>query len=60
MEGHNMNLHQISIILLLIVLTLISRLADAQGFVHATNIWHSGKLIWPELMKSEGERTKGT
>ena len=35
-----------------IVLTLISGLADAQGFVHAANIWQSGKLVLPEVMKS--------
>jgi hypothetical protein len=23
-----------------------------QGFVHSSNIWQSGKLIWPEVMKS--------
>jgi hypothetical protein len=40
------------IIFLLIVLTLISGVADAQGFVHAANIWQSGKLVLPEVMKS--------
>ena len=34
-----MSIYQISIAVLLIVLTLISGLADAQGFVHASNIW---------------------
>ena len=48
----NMSIHQISIAVLLIVLTLISGLADAQGFVHASNVWLNGKLIWPEVMKS--------
>jgi len=33
-----MNMNQIGIIVLLIVLTLVSGLADAQGFVHAANI----------------------
>ncbi len=47
-----MSIHQISIAVLLIVLTLISGLADAQGFVHASNIWLNGKLIWPEVIKS--------
>ena len=47
-----MNLHQISILFLLIVFTLISGLADAQGFVHASSIWSGGKLIWPEIVKS--------
>jgi hypothetical protein len=47
-----MNVNQVGIIVLLIVLTLISGGADAQGFVHAANIWQGGKLIWPEVMKS--------
>lgn len=44
--------NQIGIVILLIVLTLISGLADAQGFVHASNIWQGGKLIGPEVFKS--------
>ena len=47
-----MSVNQVGIIVLLIVLTLISGVADAQGFVHAANIWQGGKLIWPEVMKS--------
>jgi hypothetical protein len=47
-----MNIQQISRIVLLIALTLLSGFADAQGFVHASNIWLNGKLIWPEIMKS--------
>lgn len=47
-----MSVNQISIIVLLIVLTLISGLADAQGFIHAANIWQSGKIVWLELLKS--------
>src|SRR5260370_13168878 len=48
----NMSINQIGIVILLITLTLISGLADAQGFVHASNVWIHGKLIWPEVMKS--------
>ena len=47
-----MSINQMGIIFLLIVLTLISGVADAQGFVHAANIWQSGKLVLPEVMKS--------
>ena len=47
-----MSIHQISIGVLLIALTLISGLADTQGFVHASNVWLNGKLIWPEVIKS--------
>jgi uncharacterized membrane protein len=48
----NMSIQQIGIAVLILVITLISGLADAQGFVHAANIWQSGKLIWPEVLKS--------
>ena len=47
-----MSIHQMAIVVLLIALTLISGLADAQGFVHASNVWLNGKLLWPEVMKS--------
>ena len=47
-----MSIHQISIVVLLIALTLISGLADTQGFVHASNVLLNGKLIWPEVIKS--------
>ena len=47
-----MNIQQIGIAFLLLLITLASGLADAQGFVHAANIWQSGKLIWPEVLQS--------
>src|ERR1700720_2519197 len=52
LKGRNMSISQISIGVLLITITLISGLADAQGFIHASNIWLSGKLIWSEVFKS--------
>jgi len=48
----NMSIYQTSIVALLIALTLISGLADAQGFIHASNVWLNGKLIWAEVIKS--------
>jgi len=47
-----MSIYQTSIVALLIALTLISGLADAQGFIHASNVWLNGKLIWAEVIKS--------
>jgi hypothetical protein len=47
-----MGIQQFGIAVLILVITLISGLADAQGFVHAANIWQSGKLILPEVIKS--------
>ena len=37
---------------LIIGLTLLSGLADAQGFIHASTAWVNGKLIWEEGIKS--------
>jgi len=39
-------------ITLIIILTVLSGLGDAQGFIHASKIWMNGKLAWPELLKS--------
>ncbi len=47
-----MSIHQVGIVVVLIALTLLSGVADAQGFVHASNVWLNGKLVWPEVTKS--------
>lgn len=47
-----MSIHSIQIALLIIGITLLSGFADAQGFLHASKIWNSGKLVWNELGKS--------
>ena len=47
-----MNVHYFFIIFLIIVFTVISGLADAQGFLHAATAWNHGKIIWPEALKS--------
>lgn len=43
-----MNLSQLGIIGLIILLTLLSGIADAQGFVHASTTWVNGKIVWEE------------
>src|SRR5438477_6345724 len=52
LEKDTLPIQQIGIAVLILVITLIAGLADAQGFVHAANIWQSGKLILPEILKS--------
>ena len=47
-----MNFHQIILIILIVVLTLFSGVADAQGFIHASTAWVDGKVIWAEGLKS--------
>jgi hypothetical protein len=33
-------------------ITLAAGLADAQGFIHASNVWDGGKFIWQEAILS--------
>lgn len=47
-----LNTHQIIIVILIILLTFLSGLADAQGFIHASTTWVNGKIIWVEGLKS--------
>lgn len=37
---------------LIVGITLISGIADAQGFLHAARIWNEGAISWGELGKS--------
>ena len=45
-------MHQVIIVVLIILLTLLSGLADAQGFIHASTTWMDGKIIWGECLKA--------
>jgi hypothetical protein len=47
-----MSLAQIVNGLIIIALTIVSGLADAQGAIHAAKIWQEGHLVWDELGKS--------
>ena len=38
--------------LLVLVLTILSGYCDSQGFVHASNVWSNGRVVWNELMRS--------
>ena len=38
--------------LIIILLTTLSGIADAQGFIHASRIWQSSSLNWNELSRS--------
>lgn len=42
----------ISSIFIALILTLISGYADAQGFIHASNIWTNNNFVLSELLKS--------
>jgi hypothetical protein len=43
---------QMKSLALIIGITLLSGLADAQGFIHAARIWQSEGLVWAELGRS--------
>ena len=45
-------MEQLGSYLIIILLTIVSGLADAQGFLHAARIWQGGSLIWGELGRS--------
>ncbi|MCK6628303.1 MAG: hypothetical protein L6R45_24395 [Anaerolineae bacterium] len=47
-----MSFEQTKLLLLILGLTLISGLADAQGAIHAAKIWQGDKLIWAEVGKA--------
>jgi uncharacterized membrane protein len=51
-ERGKMNTHLIFLAILIILLTLLSGLADAQGFIHAANAWINGKIAWQEALTS--------
>jgi hypothetical protein len=43
---------QARLLLIVIVISVLSGLADSQGFIHASKIWANDKLIWNEVGKS--------
>lgn len=43
---------QVRLILLILGITIVSGIADSQGFIHASKIWVNNKIVWSELGKS--------
>jgi hypothetical protein len=43
---------QLRFFAMVIVLTIISGIGDAQGFLHAARVWRDGALMWDEVIKS--------
>ena len=43
---------RVLLLLLIISITLLSGLGDAQGFIHAARMWDAGRIIWLEVGKS--------
>lgn len=43
---------QVRLWLIIMVITVLSGIADSQGFVHAAKVWANDKLIWGEVGKS--------
>jgi hypothetical protein len=43
---------QVKLLLIIIVISVFSGLADSQGFIHASKVWANNKLVWNEVGKS--------
>jgi hypothetical protein len=43
---------QIRLFAIVMVLTIISGIGDAQGFLHAARVWRDGVFMWDEVVKS--------
>jgi len=43
---------QMKVMIIIIGLTLLSGFADAQGFLHAAQIWEGKNVLWSEIGKS--------
>ncbi|HKO91503.1 MAG TPA: hypothetical protein VJU61_10145 [Polyangiaceae bacterium] len=43
---------QLRLLILVIAISLISGVGDAQGFIHASRMWQGGKLVAHELVRS--------
>ena len=42
----------VKVCLIVVVLTVLSGLADARGFIHSARVWQQDHLVWAELAKS--------
>lgn len=47
-----MTINLIINIISIVLLTIISGIGDAQGFVHGAAVWNNGKVVWVEVLKS--------
>jgi hypothetical protein len=47
-------------IALIAILTALSGLGDAQGFIHAGKVWQDGRFIWMEAIKCAAAFQFGT
>jgi hypothetical protein len=43
---------QVKLLLIITVISVLSGLADSQGFIHASKIWVNNKWVWNEVGKS--------
>lgn len=47
-----MDMQQIGAWIVIAVLTILSGVGDAQGFLHASKVWVDGRIVLTELVKS--------
>lgn len=43
---------QIRPLVIIVALTILSGVSDAQGVIHAARVWRDGRLIWREVLFS--------
>lgn len=47
-----MSMDKVINVIVIIVLTVLSGLGDANGFSHAANMWNKGRIVLPELTRA--------
>lgn len=47
-----MSIEMVINLIVIITLTILSGLGDANGFTHAANMWNKGRLVLPELIRA--------
>lgn len=47
-----MSVDKVINIIIIITLTILSGLGDANGFTHAANMWNKGRVILPEFIRA--------
>lgn len=47
-----MSIDKLINVTIIIILTVLSGLGDANGFSHAANMWNKGRIVLPELIRA--------
>lgn len=47
-----MSIDKIINVIIIVILTILSGVGDANGFSHASNMWNKGKIVPPEFIRA--------